>query len=634
MSRPLLLRHAAATLLFAVPLLAACSDSDVPPATHALPPGEPPAGPTDVGCAECTTIVGGVVFDGTDAGPGTVVLLGDRIAAVERGEVRVVAGETLDATGHTVLPGLFDMHVHSPGESAPYGYFSPVDLMEANMKGRLRAGVLSYLDVGSMAHLIFETRDRARSGAMLASNVFAAGPLFTPQGGHPCTDGQPPQDFCVFIDSPADVAPGLAGLMPQAPDVIKVVIENGEPTSPLPRIDQASLDALASAVRAEGLEPIAHVNGSDDMRMALDAGVRFFAHMPGEDLLDSAIVARLVAADARIVSTLVVYDSLWRISTGDLTSFLDPALADEVPPGVLASFQDEALLAGMQAPALQALYTGWRDNAFANFVACHAAGVGLVTGTDAGNPGVFHGPSLRRELALSVELGMTPVEALRAGTRDAADMLGPDKRPTLGRLATGAVADVVIVAGDASADIGALAQVRDVIRAGRRLDLPSLSQLADTTLFEQPQTGLGAGATCLGAGECGDDLYCSWLSSCAPVCGATNACDSGDACFPQAASSEGWCYPGDHCDLIGQDCVNGQACIWLGNASSVCWFAGTGTDGQACDAEIACAPGHQCSLSSGKCAALCDPRGPNTCPAPKICTDRSAQAGLIIGECQ
>jgi imidazolonepropionase-like amidohydrolase len=626
------LRLATITLCLAAALVA-CSDSEVPPAAYSSPgepPGEPPSEPTDVGCAECTTIVGGVVFDGTDAGPGTVVLRGSHIDAVVRGEVRVVAGETLDATGHTVLPGLVDMHVHSPGESAPYGYFSPIDLMEANMKGRLRAGVLSYLDVGSLPNVIFETRARGRSGAMLTSNIFAAGPLFTPQGGHPCTDGQPPQGFCIFIDSPADVAPGLAGLMPQAPDVIKVVIENGSPSSPVPRIDQASLDALAAAVHAEGLEPIAHVNGSDDMTMALDAGIRFFAHMPGEDLLDAALVARLVEVDARIVSTLVVYDSLWRISTGDLASFLDPALADEVPPGVLASFHDEALLAGMQAPALQALYTAWRDNAFANFTACHAAGVGLVTGTDAGNPGVFHGPSLRRELELSVELGMTPVEALRAGTREPADMLGQDD---LGRLAAGAVADVVIVAGDASADIGALAQVRDVFRAGRRLDLPSLSQLADTTLFEQPQTGLGAGAACLGPGECGDDLYCSWLSSCAPVCGGATACDSGDACFPQAASSAGWCYPGDGCDLIGQDCVNGQACIWLGNASSVCWFGGSGTDGQACDANAACAPGHQCSLSSGKCAALCDPAGPETCPAPKTCIDLSTQAGLAIGEC-
>ena len=77
--------------------------------------------------------------------------------------------------------------------------------------------------------------------------------------------------------------------------------------------------------------------------------------------------------------------------------------------------------------------------------------------------------------------------------------------------------------------------------------------------------------------------------------------------------------------------MNGQACIWLGNKSSVCWVAGSGTDGQACDASAACAPGHQCSLSSGKCAALCDPLGPDTCPAPKTCTDLSAQAGLIIG---
>lgn len=627
----LLHRLIAAALCLAAPAaLGACSDGPVPLPS---PPSSPPTGPgaTDVGCDGCTSIVGGMVFDGNDAAPATVVLRGDRIEAVVHGEVRVVAGETLDATGGSVLPGLFDLHVHGAADGGPYGYFSPIGLLEPNMKGRLRAGVLSYLDLGSLAHVVFETRARARSGAMLASNVFAAGPLFTPHGGHPCYDGRPAQDFCVFVDAPADVAPGLAELLPQAPDIIKVVVEDGTPSSPLPRIDQASLDALADAVHAAGLEPIAHVNASDDVRMALDAGIRLFAHMPSDDLLDAALLERLVQADARIVSTLVVYDALWRIATGDLAPFRDAALADEVPPEVLASFHDEALLASMTAPALQALYARWRDNAFANFVACHAAGVGLLAGTDAGNPGVFHGPSLRRELAISVELGMTPIEALRAATRDAADMLGS---ADLGRLSPGARADVLVVGGDASASIDALGDVREVFRAGRRLDRAALSQLADTTLFEQPQVGLGAGATCLSPDECGEDLYCGWLQSCAPMCGGSTACASGDACFPQSGSqTAGWCYPGDGCDLLAQDCANGEACIWLGNAASLCWFAGAGSDGEACDAQSACAPGHQCSLSSGKCAALCDPAGAGTCPAPKTCHDLGAQAGISVGEC-
>ena len=605
-----------------------CSGDDEPADTTT---GTPPVEPPSVGCDDCVSLHGGMVFDGTEAGIGTVVLRGAAIETVVIGEAKVVAGEVVDVTGHTVLPGLFDMHVHSNGESGPYGFYSSKNYLEPNMKGRLRAGLLSYLDLGSMTHVIFEMRDRLRTGKLLGPNLFAAGPLLTPHGGHPCYDGEPPHDFCAFIDAPSDVDPVLADLLPHEPDVIKIVIEAGSEDQPLPRMSKESIDALGAAAKAKDLRMIAHVSAMEDMNLALDAGIRLFAHIPGEDLIDAALAQRLAEADATIVPTLAVYDSLYRIAVGSFTEVDDPALADDVSAEVLAAFHDPALLEWMTSPYAQQLYSVWHDNALANFKTCIEAGVRIASGTDAGNPGVFHGPAIHRELELYVESGMTNLQALVAGTRNAAEMLG---RTDLGRLEANAVADVVVVEGDALTDITALKNVRRVHRAGRLMDLDSLSVQKDTSLVEAPTAEVGLGNTCLAPEECSADLYCDWFGTCSTVCTVSGGCELGDACFPQDQGSDGWCYPGDGCDLLTQDCANGEACIWVGNGASICWFAGVPTAGQACDELGSCAPGSECDFYTNKCNKLCDPAATDPgCATGETCVDKSSQAGLPIGEC-
>jgi imidazolonepropionase-like amidohydrolase len=586
--------------------------------------------PTRIGCDGCTVLTGGMVFDGTSAGLGAVALRDGAIEQVAYGPVTVEAGEVIDVSGRTVLPGLFDMHEHSRGDGAPYGYFSDASVTETNDKARLRSGVTSILDVGSPARMIFEHRARLRDGRVLGPNLFAAGPLVTAHGGHPCRNGSPGGDYCVFIDDAADVATELPPLLAQEPDVIKVVIEAGTPEQPLPRLSDDAVHALGAAARADGLRMIAHVSTSADVELALDAGILLFAHIPGEDRIDRALADRLVREGAVIVPTLAVYDSLARISTGTLEDLDASDITDDVPLPVLAAFEDPALLAYMTAPETQALYAGWRENALANFRTCLEAGVTMVAGTDAGNPGTFHGRALRRELALYVENGMSPIDALAAATREPADVLG---RSDLGRLEPGAIADLLIVDGDATSDIAALGSVHAVYRAGRALDLAGLSVRSDSSLVIAPSVDLAAGATCLGEGECGDRLYCGWQSVCAATCGTAGGCATGSACFPQASGTEGFCYPGDGCDPLAQGCANGEACIWLGNGATLCWYAAEPIGGEPCSALGVCAPGHQCDFTTSRCVELCDPRRTDGCSGGRTCRDRSAEAGVTVGEC-
>ncbi|WP_437285401.1 amidohydrolase family protein [Sorangium sp. So ce406] len=577
---------------------------------------------------------GGAVFDGARAGRATVVIEGDRVKRVvfDERDVEVVGGEVVDVSGKTMLPGLIDLHVHSLSAAGPYAYHDSDLHLEDHTKAMLRSGVTSYLDLGSPQRVIFEQRARARAGEVLAPQLFAAGPLLTATGGHPCYHGSPPGDFCLFIDSPADVAGAFEALLPGAPDFIKIVLESGG-SRPLPRLSPDAVASIAQAAGAAGVRVIAHVAEAEDIEVALDAGVTLFAHLPDQDLISPELASRMAAAGAVVVPTLSVMDGLYRVAHGAVDGLDDPALRDDVPADVIAALRDPSLLAEMTTARYREIVKGLRDRAIANLATLHQAGVTVATGTDAGNPAVFHGLALPREVALLVEAGMPPIDALVAATRAAADVLG---RPDLGRIEEGALADVLVVDGDPLADVRALERVSRVYRSGVLLDRDALALPRGVSLARQPRTGAGPGETCLAAPECGDALSCSPDQRCAATCDGPSACGPGSACLYDGGSPTGGsCAAGDGCDLFAQDCENGAACVFLGNGATSCWYAGAGSGGQPCDALFSCAPGSVCDERSGTCKDLCDPRGDraHACPGGKKCVDRSSIAGLPVGLC-
>lgn len=614
-------RWIAGGLLIATPLQVGCRESEAP---------KPREERASVGCSTCTVLRGGMVFDGSRSGPGVVVIEGDRIKEVVFGDPPVSAGHVVDVGGKTVLPGLIDLHVHTMSESGPLGDFSQQSHLSEHLKAMLRSGVTSYLDLGSPEHVIFDVRARVRSGMMLAPRVFAVGPLLTPTGGHPCYAGSPPGDFCVFVDAPSDAAPKVASLAAQRPDLVKIVVEAGQ-SKPLPRMAAETMAAITRAAGEEKLSVIAHVSSVHDVEDALDAGVRLFAHIPSEERVTPALAHRLAESGAVVVPTLAVMDGFYRVSHGETSAIDDPSLLADVPADVLSALHDPAKLASMKTPAYQAMTAAWRDNANANLGILREAGVVFATGTDAGNPSVFHGLAMRRELALYVEAGMSTEEALTAATRNAANVLG---RSDLGRLEAGALADVIVVDGDALADIEAVSRVERVYREGALVDIASLALPNKTSLELTPARGVDSGDTCLSTAECGPKMSCDQDLVCAPVCHGFTGCAKGSACLGGSASST--CYQGDGCNAITQDCENGAACVPLGNAATACWYAGTAGVGKACGPGGLCQRGAVCDFASNRCKAICDPDGLSgtPCPAGKECVDYSAAAGLPLGECE
>ena len=168
-------------------------------------------------------------------------------------------------------------------------------------------------------------------------------------------------------------------------------------------------------------------------------------------------MAAIAAADVFVVPTLTVIDGLWGTGAGAKALAREEGwrpYLDAVSRGMLDA---GGIGLGADGPA----------HAVASVGALHAAGVAILAGTDAANPGTAHGASLHQELRLLVAAGLSPVEALRAATALPAARFRLADR---GRIAPGLVADLVFVAGDPTRDVTATAAITAVWRRGVRLD--------------------------------------------------------------------------------------------------------------------------------------------------------------------
>jgi len=553
------------------------------------------------------------------------------VQSLVRGPVEIVAGRVLDMDNHTILPGLIDLHVHVRASSGPPAMADPHHDTKDHFKALLRSGITTVLDLGTERHIVFALRQRIQDGLLAGPCLLAAGAAFTPTGGHPCVYGRPGFDLCTFVDGAADVDQSLIELAGEHPDAFKIIIESGTQTHPLPTMSHEVIEALVDRGEKLQVPVIAHISRTADIVDALDAGVRFFAHLPVRDRLDDAVAERLARVGAVVIPTVVVEDARYRASLGPLEEVGADDAKSNISEDVLAAWRDPAMVASWREPKMQQEAQRRRDNVLDNLRICHRAGVRIVAGTDAGNPAVFHGISMHREFALYVQAGLSAVEALRAATSEAARVMGLADR---GRIEAGMRADLLVVRGNPLADIQALRDVRFVYRLGQRLTMEELSVDGAYGLERGERLELAEGAACLADEECAEGLGCTWLGWCRRPCG-DGSCPTEQACFDwDRISTWGYCEPGDGCDPIGQDCPNGVACVWLGAGVSRCWFASQAVAGQACSSWETCARGFQCDRSTNTCVRLCDPSGASDCEQGQECEDRGAQAQMLVGECR
>lgn len=366
------------------------------------------------------------VFDGQRTLLDTNVLVIDgRIVAVGAKAKAPEGVAIVDGSGKTLLPGLIDAHTHSWGDA---------------QRDALRFGVTTELDMlGDWNRLPALKRQRDAMTRTDQADLWSAGAAMTAPGGHGTQYGM----AVPTLDADGDAAAFVKARVGEGSDYIKIILEDFSAHSDsrrIPTITTAQAGAAIAAAHQAGKHAVVHVSRLRDAMVAIDSGADGLVHIFGEPG-DAAFVAHAKQHKTFVVPTLSVLATIAHAQEGKkLTedAQLRPWLAAAQIETLNASFG-----ANIPKPAVLA-------DAIANVRALHAAGVDILAGTDAGNPGTTHGASLHGELALLVRAGLTPVEALAAATSVPARRFGLGDR---GRIAAGQRADLLMVDGDPTRDI-------------------------------------------------------------------------------------------------------------------------------------------------------------------------------------
>ena len=389
-----------------------------------------------------------LVFDGEGVIPrATVVLADGRIAqiALPGDPVETPEGAVgVDGTGKTLIPGLIDAHTHTLGRNY--------------LKAATAYGVMAHLDMftGDLDFLS-ATNEEERTGASAdRPDLFSAGRLVTATGGHP---GAP----IPTLDEPADAQAFVDARLAEGSDYIKIVLEDGSAFGrSLPTLDEATARAVVKAAHARGMLAVVHVGTYAHARMAIEIGADGLVHISADETPDADFGRFAAERGVFVVPTLTVIRGTTGGGADGISLVEDPVIGPRLDPVLEANLL-------IEVPPLEGSKQSM-ENAFATVRLLHEAGVPVLVGSDGPNPGTALGPSVHREMELLVtEVGMTPLEALRAATSATADAF--ELEEWRGRIVEGGRADVVLVEGDPTTDILDTRNISALWKEGRRWKL-------------------------------------------------------------------------------------------------------------------------------------------------------------------
>jgi imidazolonepropionase-like amidohydrolase len=355
--------------------------------------------------AERFAITGATVFDGTGAAPvqAVVVVNDGLIESVIPGTKAPRGVKTVSAKGLALVPGFFDVHTHfTPGGSP--GFAPQI------AAAYVASGVTTVNDFHQPPEAFATRREWEKSYPGPHVNLTAR---TSTQGGHGADWAD--QNTTRWINTPESAKQTIEELSVYKPDFIKAFADGWRYGSGVDNtsMNLPTLTALVEAAHSKGLRVGTHTVTVERGKIAAKAGVDIIAHALQDVPVDQEVIDLMVANKTNYAPTLAVYEP--------------------VKPGMRE----------MPAAAL-ATRTAKFQIALDNVKKLHDAGVNVVLGTDAGMTGTPHGSSTLREMELFVEAGMTPVEALVAGTSATAAAMGQTDR---GTIAPGKRADIVLIKG-------------------------------------------------------------------------------------------------------------------------------------------------------------------------------------------
>ena len=390
------------------------------------------------------------LFDGAAERRDVVIEIeGDRIKSV--GGALPAGARVIDfGPGYTVLPGLIDCHVHLSDRADHYDpiwSFKDTPMQRAfaavvNARRTLEAGFTSVRDLGGPPFIARDLRESIDEGFVIGPRVVASGPGISITGGHGDLNGfsptvsvqlYPNERGFQIADGVDQVRQTVRAQLKHGVDVIKIHASGGvlsrgdQPGAPQFTFDE--LKAAAEEAHKGGRKIAAHAHGARSIKDAVLAGIDSIEH---GSLIDDEGIRLMKEHGTWLVSD--IYDDDYILAEGPRLG-LEPFLLEK-----------ERKLGQLQ-----------RDN----FRKCVQAGVKVAFGTDAS---VYPHGDNARQFFYMVKYGLTPAQAIRSATADAAELI--DRARDVGTLVPGKYADLIAVAGNPLQDIRLLEKVAFVMKGG------------------------------------------------------------------------------------------------------------------------------------------------------------------------
>ncbi|HUD95361.1 MAG TPA: amidohydrolase family protein [Sphingobium sp.] len=404
--------------------------------------------------AKDAVVHAGRLIDGTGAAPRdkvSILIRDDRITAIQPGFVTPQGAEIVDLSTRTVMPGLIDTHDHI---TAGWHMGDPIrnsvtrtdyeDAIEATgfVRDTLLAGFTAVRDCGANTGVIVALKKSIDGKVIPGPRLWVAGTPLGPTGGHGDAVNGLRTEFADIphiadniIDSPEAARVAVRRLKREGADLIKIMPSGGvmsigdDPTHQL--MTDEEIKAVIETAHALGMKVAAHAHGKQAIDHTIALGVDSIEHGSYADAGSYKIFKQY---GAYLVPTMLVGERVYQ-------------RAKEHPEQLNPSTAEKALVIG---PLLQ---KNLRD--------AYAAGVKIAFGTD--TFGLSRHGENAQEFALMVGAGMTPMDAIKAATGSAADLLGSQD---VGTVQAGRYADLIAVDGDPLKDIRLLETVGFVMKGG------------------------------------------------------------------------------------------------------------------------------------------------------------------------
>jgi imidazolonepropionase-like amidohydrolase len=371
----------------------------------------------------------------------SVLVAGGVIRAIGGPNMTSRGAQAIDGRGKTLLPGIIDAHVHVPH----------VNTRTALIQSA-RLGVTTDLDMFTGQDVLKKIKQIEKEDAPGMADMRSAGVGATVPGGHP-TEMGPPAAFPTLV-TPQEAEPFVAARVKEGSDYIKLILEDSSEwpgAKPMPTLSPATFRALVAAAHRHHKLAVVHVMTEANARLAISAGVDGLAHL----FLGAKVSPDFGRFAARhhvfVVPTLNIEYLQCGKSNGSALA-ADPRLMSQTFPDWVSNLK----MPHRKSP----VSCDGTDQAIREL---HAAGVPLLTGTDAPVPGGTYGASTLDEMALLVGDGLTPVEALIAGTSAPAKAFHLNDR---GEIRVGKRADLVLVDGDPTRNIDDVKNIDAVWKRG------------------------------------------------------------------------------------------------------------------------------------------------------------------------